>query len=693
MQGSKKASRQLNYDQDIEDSHYDNFYDDNYDDEDEGPVIHHPPRRSVTLSDFFAPGLLSADDSTDNITAKKDQPNKNVNDNQNINDNNEYGYEEDYDDYDSKKLDQCFLEIEKRYDISSCDQELICDFLRDCNYKLSEFWPSLKDGEFGIAKPKPKPKPQKKQQPAPQQKSSSIKFQTPPKQDTTSASIQKSQNGQKVQNSQNSEPPISSSQEIKPPNQTSKVNLPVRSLSLSSLSKITEQHQCATINISTVKTTISKLKRKLNLVVIGHVDAGKSTLMGHLLYLEGKVEHSKMSSIEKESKRQGKEEDKFAWIMAEDEVERARGVTIDVAMTDFETEHLSITILDAPGHRDFVPNMIAGASQADAALLVIDASNTNFDKGQAKEHLYLCRALGVQSIIVAVNKMDTVSYDKNVFQDVVKQINSFLKNNLGIQPIYTIPTAATIGLNLDKLSTEMSWYNGPTILSAIDSIPPPQISSLLDNPFLLCVSQSIEAGNRSLIVSGRIESGYVCKGDVVKISPGNVSCRITEVRTGSGKTIEFGIAGQIVEILLQTQVSSENVPPGSALSDLSRSIPYSNSFTAKVVTFAMNVPLLKGSDLIFYRHAVDIPLHIVDIICLYNKKKQKKLNPGFVPSNAIAEISFRLDSPIALEKHVESKSFGRFIIRARGETLGFGSILEVLPNVQTSTKVATYSDD
>lgn len=219
-------------------------------------------------------------------------------------------------------------------------------------------------------------------------------------------------------------------------------------------------------------------KPNLNLVVVGHVDAGKSTLMGHLLYVLGQVSEKTMKKYQRDSDRLGKGSFAYAWVLDETEEERNRGITIDVALTQFETPHRKITLLDAPGHRDFVPNMISGASQADVAILVVDATKGEFETGfeyggQTKEHSLLARGLGVSQMIVAVNKMDTVEFSQERYNFIQAQLDEFLRS-IGLQSsqIFYVPCSGLLGENLVQSTSEQlkHWYHGPTLLEQIGKI-------------------------------------------------------------------------------------------------------------------------------------------------------------------------------------------------------------------------------
>jgi elongation factor 1 alpha-like protein len=227
-----------------------------------------------------------------------------------------------------------------------------------------------------------------------------------------------------------------------------------------------------------LREKMKSAKPNLNLVVVGHVDAGKSTLMGHLLYALGQVSERTMKKYQRDSDRLGKGSFAYAWVLDETEEERNRGITIDVALTQFETPHRMITLLDAPGHRDFVPNMISGASQADVAILVVDATKGEFETGfeyggQTKEHSLLARGLGVSQMIIAVNKMDTVEFSQERYNFIRSQLDEFLRS-IGLQhsQIFYIPCSGLLGENLVQSSSEhlKTWYRGPTLLEQIGKI-------------------------------------------------------------------------------------------------------------------------------------------------------------------------------------------------------------------------------
>lgn len=216
------------------------------------------------------------------------------------------------------------------------------------------------------------------------------------------------------------------------------------------------------LNVAELIIKSEQGKRHINLVIIGHVDAGKSTLMGHMLHMLGRVDDKQMAKFARDSQRAGKSSFKYAWVLDADQEERDRGVTIDVAVSSFGTEHRQFTLLDAPGHADFIPNMISGASQADAAVLVVDAGAGEFEAGwgsdagghsqhgQTREHALLARSLGVSQIIIAVNKMDTVKWSQSRYDEICQQVGQYLVGCIGFKKsaIQYLPLSGMTGDNV-----------------------------------------------------------------------------------------------------------------------------------------------------------------------------------------------------------------------------------------------------
>uniref|UniRef100_A0ABI7X8Z1 HBS1-like protein n=1 Tax=Felis catus TaxID=9685 RepID=A0ABI7X8Z1_FELCA len=390
-------------------------------------------------------------------------------------------------------------------------------------------------------------------------------------------------------------------------------------------------------------------KQLLNLVVIGHVDAGKSTLMGHMLYLLGNVNKRTMHKYEQESKKAGKASFAYAWVLDETGEERERGVTMDVGMTKFETTTKVITLMDAPGHKDFIPNMITGAAQADVAILVVDASRGEFEAGfetggQTREHGLLVRSLGVTQLAVAVNKMDQVNWQQERFQEITGKLGHFLKQaGFKESDVAFIPTSGLSGENLitRSQSSELTkWYKGLCLLEQIDSFKPPQRS--VDKPFRLCVSD-------------------VFKGITLHDEP-----------------VDWAAAGDHVSLtLVGMDIIKINV--GCIFCGPKEPIKACTRFRARILIFNIEIPITKGFPVLLHYQTVSEPAVIKRLISVLNKstgevtkKKPKLLTKG---QNALVEL--QTQRPVALELYKDFKELGRFMLRYGGSTIAAGVVTEI----------------
>ena len=338
-------------------------------------------------------------------------------------------------------------------------------------------------------------------------------------------------------------------------------------------------------------------KESLNLIVIGHVDSGKSTLMGHLLFQLGQVSQKIMHKYEQESRKVGKQSFMYAWVLDETEEERERGITMDVGQNRFETEHRVVTLLDAPGHRDFIPNMISGAYQADVAVMVVNATTGEFEAGfeaggQTREHALLVRSLGVGQLCVAVNKLDTVDWDQARFEAIKEKLKLFLTKQAGFKEsdLSFIPCSGLTGENLTKLPTcdkLKSWYSGKTLAGVVDTMKTP--ARAMEKPFRLAIADIFRAQTGSgFSVSGRVEAGVVMKDDKVLVSP------LNEVGVVKSVDSVTGFAGDHVTLTL-TGPDQASVASGMVLCDPSHPVPVTSRFQARIVVFNIEMPITKGN--------------------------------------------------------------------------------------------------
>uniref|UniRef100_A0A3Q0SAW5 HBS1-like translational GTPase n=1 Tax=Amphilophus citrinellus TaxID=61819 RepID=A0A3Q0SAW5_AMPCI len=431
-------------------------------------------------------------------------------------------------------------------------------------------------------------------------------------------------------------------------------------------------------------------KPLLNLVVIGHVDAGKSTLMGHLLYLLGNVNKRTMHKYEQESKKAGKASFAYAWVLDETGEERDRGVTMDVGMTKFETNSKVVTLMDAPGHKDFIPNMITGAAQADVAVLVVDASRGEFEAGfeaggQTREHALLVRSLGVTQLAVAVNKMDQVNWQQARFQEIISKLGHFLKQaGFKESDVFYIPTSGLSGENLatrSSVSQLTSWYSGPSLLEQIDAFKAPQRS--VDKPFRLCVSDVFKDQGSGFCVTGKIEAGYIQAGDKILAMPPNETCTVKGI-TLHDEALDWAAAGDHVSLTL-TGMDIIKINVGCVFCDPKEPIRVCTRFRARVLIFNIEVPITQGFPVLLHYQTVSEPATIRKLISVLHKssgevlkKKPKCLSKGM---NAIVEI--QTQRPVSLELYKDYKELGRFMLRYVGSTIAAGVVTEVRDNVKT----------
>lgn len=389
--------------------------------------------------------------------------------------------------------------------------------------------------------------------------------------------------------------------------------------------------------------------------------------MGRLLYDLGVVDQRTIDRYRKEAEKMGKSSFALAWVLDQGTEERNRGVTIDIAMNKFETEKTAFTILDAPGHRDFIPNMIAGASQADFAVLVIDASTGSFEsglRGQTKEHALLVRSMGVQRIIIAVNKLDTVDWSQDRFDEISQQVSSFL-TQAGFQEknISFVPCCGLDGNNITRRSSEaaVSWYTGPTLVETLDNSEP--VTRALDRPLRLTIGDIFRGGVQNpLSVSGRIEAGSLQTGDALLAQPSNQKCFIKALEFDN-ETVDWAVAGQNIIVHL-SDIDPVHLKIGDVLCSPSSPITCIKSFTAKVLAFDFLMPMQVD----VHRGRLHVAGRIKDIVAVLNKATgaEQKKKPKIVKPGNLARVIVELEGSVPLEAP------GRVVLRSNGETVAAG---------------------
>lgn len=389
--------------------------------------------------------------------------------------------------------------------------------------------------------------------------------------------------------------------------------------------------------------------------------------MGRLLYDLKVIDQRSIDKLRKEAETIGKSSFALAWVMDQTSEERSRGVTVDIAMSNFETPTTRFTILDAPGHKDFIPNMIAGAAQADFAVLVIDASTNSFEsglKGQTKEHALLVRSMGVQRLVVAVNKMDTVKWDQARFDDIAAQLTAFLTAaSFAPKALVFVPCAGLSGGNIAKRIEDprAAWYSGKTLVAALESIEPAKRD--LEHPFRLTISDVFRASvTNPLSVAGRIDAGTVQVGDTLLVMPAGEAATIKGIEVDH-EPVEWAVAGQIPSLHL-TDIDPVHVRLGDILCDAKSPVALVKSFTCKILAFEHVLP----SSVDVLRGRLQAEGRITELVARLDKSSGEvlKKRPRIVKPGEVARVVVLLERELPLERGV------RIVLREGGNTVAAG---------------------
>lgn len=404
----------------------------------------------------------------------------------------------------------------------------------------------------------------------------------------------------------------------------------------------------------------------LKIVIVGHVDHGKSTLVGRLFHDTGSLPDGKVEAIRAMCERRGMP---FEWAFILDalQAERDQGITIDISQIFFRTQVRRYVLIDAPGHREFVKNMITGAAQADAAVLVVDGREGMQE--QTRRHAYLLHLLGIRQIVVAVNKMDLVGWSEDRFHEVTAEVREYLDDlSLDLQHILHIPVSARDGDNIVQRSDDCRWYTGPTLTEALDGLQPPVGS--LDLPLRFPVQDIYKFDDRR-IIAGRIESGHLRKGDTILFSPSNKQVRVSSIETWPSKDGVLAVrAGQSVGITLEDQLFVER---GELISLPANPPMLTNVFRGRIFWLGRE-PLMAGSKYTMklctaeYQVEVEKIERVIDVTDLGTTVIDR------VERNAIAEVVLRSRRQIAVDPFDHNMHTGRFVLVDNYEMVGGGLI-------------------
>merc|ERR1712045_70607 len=442
--------------------------------------------------------------------------------------------------------------------------------------------------------------------------------------------------------------------------------------------------------------TMGKEKTHINIVVIGHVDSGKSTTTGHLIYQCGGIDKRTIEKFEKESSESGKGSFKYAWALDKLKAERERGITIDIALWKFETPKFYVTIIDAPGHRDFIKNMITGTSQADCGVLIIAAGTGEFEagiskNGQTREHALLAYTLGVKQLIVGVNKMDSTEppYSQARFEEIQKEVTGFIKK-VGYNPaaVPFVPISGWHGDNMLEPSTNMAWFkgwnverkegkaSGTTLLEALDSIIPPQRPT--DKPLRLPLQDVYKIGGIGTVPVGRVETGIIKPGIVATFAPTGLTTEVKSVEMHH-QSMDQALPGDNVGFNVKN-VSVKEIKRGNVAGDSKQDPPKA------AVNFTAQVIILNHPGQINAGYAPVLDCHTAHIACKFTELKEKidrrsgkKLedNPKFVKSGDAAIAVLTPQKPMCVEAFSDYQPLGRFAVRDMRQTVAVGVIKAV----------------
>ncbi|XP_064597730.1 elongation factor 1-alpha [Liolophura sinensis] len=436
-----------------------------------------------------------------------------------------------------------------------------------------------------------------------------------------------------------------------------------------------------------------KEKTHINIVVIGHVDSGKSTTTGHLIYKCGGIDKRAIEKFEKEAQEMGKGSFKYAWVLDKLKAERERGITIDIALWKFETTKYYVTVIDAPGHRDFIKNMITGTSQADCAVLIVAAGTGEFEagiseNGQTREHALLAYTLGVKQLIVGINKMDSTTppFSQARFEEISKEVSTYIKK-VGYNPksVAFVPISGWNGDNMLEPSDNTKWFKGwnierkegnatgVTLFNALDAILPPKRPT--DKPLRLPLQDVYKIGGIGTVPVGRVETGILKPGMIVKFSPCNLTTEVKSVEMHHesltealpGDNVGFNVKNVSVKELRRGYVAgdSKNDPPLGA-----------QSFTAQVIILNHPGEIHSGYTPVLDCHTAHIACKFEELLEKVDRRSGKKLedNPKMVKSGDAAIVKLKPSKPMTVETFTDYPPLGRFAVRDMKQTVAVGVI-------------------
>jgi len=419
-------------------------------------------------------------------------------------------------------------------------------------------------------------------------------------------------------------------------------------------------------------------KPHINIMTAGHVDSGKSTLIGRLLFDAGVIREDEMRKLKETAKGLKKESFEFAFVMDKVKEERERGLTIDIMHRPFETQKWFFTVIDCPGHRDFVKNLITGASQADATIFVVSAKQGEGVQEQTKEHAWLMKVLGISQILVVLNKMDTTNYDEKRFNEVKSEVEKLLKT-IGYKTgeIPFIPISAFVGDNVVKKSDKTAWYKGPTLVEALDSyIKEPE--KPIKKPLRIPVQDVYTITGVGTVPVGRVETGVLKTGDKLIFEPSGAKGEVKSIEihhqtlpeAKPGDNVGFNVRG----------ISRADVRRGDVAGHEDNPPTVVKEFTAQIVVLQHPTVVTVGYTPVFHCHTASVACRIEEIIAKIDPKTGAvaEEKPDFIKTGDAAKIKVIPTKPMVIEKQADFPELARFAIRDMGLTVAAGVCLDVV---------------
>jgi len=426
---------------------------------------------------------------------------------------------------------------------------------------------------------------------------------------------------------------------------------------------------------------MAKEKMHVSLVVIGHVDSGKSTSTGHLIYKCGGIDKRTIEKFEKEAEEMGKASFKYAWVLDKLKAERERGITIDIALWKFESATSVFTIIDAPGHRDFIKNMITGTSQADVAILMIASPSGEFESGwskdgQTREHALLAFTMGVKQMICCCNKMDSAEYSEKRYNEIKEEVSIYLKQvGYKLDAVPFIPISGWVGDNMIDRSENMPWYKGQFLLEALDAIKPPKRPTL--KPLRLPLQDVYKISGIGTVPVGRVETGTIRPAMSVTFGPMGVSTEVKSVEMHHEQVSE-AIPGDNVGFNVKG-LSVTDIKRGYVASD-SKNVPATDTESFKAQVIVMNHPgqIMNGYAPVLDCHTCHIACKFAELESKMDKRTGKVMEefPKCIKSQDAAIVKMIPSKPMVVEAFAEFPPLGRFAVRDMKQTVAVGVIKE-----------------